>query len=942
MTRHTIFVLLLFVFVPCFVSSAEPQQGAETLNRLRGHYVVWDSPSKDHSGSMPLGNGDIGLNVWMEPSGDIVFYISKTDSWGDNSRLLKVGKVRVGLSPNPLAEGAAFKQTLILETGDVVVEIGGGEDAAGASIRTVIRVWVDAHHPVIHVTVDSPKKIAATARIELWRTARVELPSIETSDIHLDRSKPDKMRAPTIVEPDTVLKNQRGRIGWYHHNAKSVGPELTMSIQDLTGHEVADPILNRTFGAVIKARDGKRVDDLTLTAAPDTSQRIDVTVLTKHPSSPNEWLAAMDGAIEEIESVPCAQRRSEHERWWREFWGRSWILASQQSGGTPSLMEPGKHPVRLGVNQTGGGRFEGEIARVSLFARALIDEEIGMLSVGGGKDALDGRPQLLGCWTDVEAGRNLDAMNEVDRHGALTLEAWVKPGPLGSGGARIIDKMTPGGSDGFLLDTWPGNSLRLITATGTLSQKNVLTPDEWHHVVAVIDSSRGRQALYHNGKQVAEQTVSTENDAFVVSRAYALQRFITACAGRGRYPIKFNGTIFTVPNSGSPGDADYRRWGPGYWWQNTRLPYISMCASGDFEMMRPMFRMYAGEIFDLCKYRTNHYFGFDGAYYPECVYFWGACFTESYGWTPASEREDKLQASGWHKWEWVCGPELVCLMLDHYEHTGDEELLREKTLPVAKAVARFFEGFYKTNADGKLVMHPSQAVETWWDCTNPMPEVAGLRAMSRRILELPEDILDQREVSYWQALKQELPEIPTCERSGLRMLAPAEEFDNKRNSENPELYAVYPFRQIAIGKPDIELGLNALEHRWNKGASGWRQDDIFMAYLGLTDQARTNLSSRARNYHKGSRFPAFWGPNYDWVPDQDHGGVLMKAFQSMLMQTDGRSIHLLPAWPKDWDVDFKLHAPYRTVIEGEYRDGELKRLEVTPESRRKDIVLPSD
>jgi hypothetical protein len=53
--------------------------------------VAWDSPSKDEHGSMPLGNGDIGLNAWIEPSGSLVFYISKTDAWDDNARLLKVG-----------------------------------------------------------------------------------------------------------------------------------------------------------------------------------------------------------------------------------------------------------------------------------------------------------------------------------------------------------------------------------------------------------------------------------------------------------------------------------------------------------------------------------------------------------------------------------------------------------------------------------------------------------------------------------------------------------------------------------------------------------------------------------------------------------------------------------------------------------------------------------
>ena len=104
---------------------------------------------------------------------------------------------------------------------------------------------------------------------------------------------------------------------------------------------------------------------------------------------------------------------------------------------------------------------------------------------------------------------------------------------------------------------------------------------------------------------------------------YHLQRFITACAGRGAYPIKFNGSLFTVPPGPTEQDPDYRRWGPGYWWQNTRLPYISLCASGDFDLMRPLFRMYADELLPLCKYRTRLYLGHDGAYLPGVHLFLG-------------------------------------------------------------------------------------------------------------------------------------------------------------------------------------------------------------------------------------------------------------------------------------------------------------------------------
>ena len=113
-----------------------------------------------------------------------------------------------------------------------------------------------------------------------------------------------------------------------------------------------------------------------------------------------------------------------------------------------------------------------------------------------------------------------------------------------------------------------------------------------------------------------------------------------------------------------------------------------------------------------------------------------------------------------------------------------------------------------------------------------------------------------------------------------------------------------------------------------------------MAYLGLAEDARQSLVGRARNHDANSRFPAFWGPNYDWVPDQDHGGVLMKTFQSMLLQTDGRKIFLLPAWPKEWDVEFKLHAPQQTVLEGVFREGRLVSLKVTPASRRADVEMP--
>jgi len=845
--------------------------------------VVWDSPSKDHHGSMPLGNGDISLNAWIDPDGSLVFYIGKTDSWDDNARLLKIGKVRITL--DPVRRVSPFRQELALDSGTMNVRYGDD---------ITLGLWVDANHPAIHIDVAGKKPTTASASFELWRKQRTELPSIECSDVMTDRSKPKSMHGPTIVEPDTVLTGLTGRVGWYHYNIKSVGPAMHAEVQGVTGFKREDPLLHRTFGAIITATDGIRLDDARLQSPTATTHHFAIHVLTRHPATPEAWLKDMDALIAATETTPLEKRRQAHEQWWGDFWNRSWIRAASNPnmGSTAPLFPANQHPLRIGVDQSGGNKFAGEIR-------------------------------------NVHVPKNLD--------GPVTLEAQVKPA-VGEQG-RIFDKITPGGSDGVLLDAHPGNSLRLINGATQVIAKGVLPAGQWARVVVVGDASGWRVSV--DGTQVLNTaTAAAGDDATYVSRMYALQRFITACAGRGAYPIKFNGSLFTVPAAGAPGDGDYRRWGPGYWWQNTRLPYLALCASGDFEMMEPLFRMYVDELLPFNKYRTRQYFGFDGAYYAECIHFWGDVFNETYGWQPKSERKDPLQQSGWHKWEWVAGPELVWMMLDAYDHTQDAKLLQQRILPTADAVMRFFDNYYKTDAQGRLVMHPSQALETWWECTNAMPELAGLRAITARLLALSENLTTPDARTWWRTFAAKLPPLPTRDVPGGKALAPAEKFAGKSNIENPELYAVFPFRLCSFEKDNRELGIQAFKHRWDRGNIGWRQDDIFMAYLGLTDEARQFVVGRARNHDTNSRFPAFWGPNYDWIPDQDHGGVLMKAFQAMLMQTDGQKIFLLPAWPKDWDVEFKLHAPQQTVVEGAYRDGKMTSLKVTPASRRADVVMP--
>ena len=78
--------------------TAAPSNVALTLNS--GADLVFEF--RNAAGSMPIGNGEVGLNVWVEPSGDLLFYIARTDAWSECNRLLKLGRIRVRITPMPL------------------------------------------------------------------------------------------------------------------------------------------------------------------------------------------------------------------------------------------------------------------------------------------------------------------------------------------------------------------------------------------------------------------------------------------------------------------------------------------------------------------------------------------------------------------------------------------------------------------------------------------------------------------------------------------------------------------------------------------------------------------------------------------------------------------------------------------------------------------------
>jgi len=424
-----------------------------------------------------------------------------------------------------------------------------------------------------------------------------------------------------------------------------------------------------------------------------------------------------------------------------------------------------------------------------------------------------------------------------------------------------------------------------------------------------------------------------------ITKGYVLQRFVTACGGRGAYPIKFNGSIFVVDNPALDNgngttisvNADYRTWGGQYWFQNTRAMYWPRLAAGDFDLMRPLFDMYA-KILPANAAQVKTYYNHEGSYFAETAPFFGGI---PYAGPEVTE--------DWTLHYFTPILELSMMMLDYYEFTEDSAFAKQTLLPVAKSGITFFDKHFPRDTNGKMLLDPDNSIEMFWKVKNPAPDIAGLRAVLARLIALPETLVDNTTRLAWVNLLAQIPELPNGLNGDIKVLFPYEgpQTAQVRNRENPELYSVYPFRIYGYGKPDLQLAINTFNARKQTSRDCWSQDPVQAAMLGLSNIAKDYVSFNLTRKDPRQKFPAFWEKVNDYSPDEDNGGNGEHGLQLMIMQTEGKKITLLPAWPQGWEGDFKLNAPFQTTVQGTISNGTVTNLIVTPAERAADVTILS-
>lgn len=449
-----------------------------------------------------------------------------------------------------------------------------------------------------------------------------------------------------------------------------------------------------------------------------------------------------------------------------------------------------------------------------------------------------------------------------------------------------------------------------------------------------------------------------------LARNYNLFRYMLASGRDGREPIMFNGgvltfdPIFAKSRHQGPGyTPDHRQWGSALTAQNQRCMYWPMLKTGDFDLVIPGFDFYRNGL-NNARRRVRHYWNHDGCAFTEQTAIQALPGAMVYGYQGEKYKgktwryrpdtiEPGVVVNGAVNYLYESQLEWAWMILQYHQYTGEDI---SRYMPLIEQSVIFYDEHYRMRQkqrtgkplteNGKLHIKPSNTLEGHPGGGNPTSVIAGLRQILTRLIELPSKYTTAEKKKRWRDMLTRLPDMPTAEIDGHTVLRPTA--DHKNYSWHmPAMYPLYPYQMFELGGPGAELMRDTLmygiKEKTRNDHRAWIQGVVHYAHLGMTDQARQLIIKKLGD--GPYRFPAFWPPDIDWAPDHNWGGMGMIGLQEMLMQTYNDRIVLLPAWPKDWNVEFRLHAPKRTTVEVKAVNGQIEKLRVSPANRRQDVEI---
>lgn len=301
-----------------------------------------------------------------------------------------------------------------------------------------------------------------------------------------------------------------------------------------------------------------------------------------------------------------------------------------------------------------------------------------------------------------------------------------------------------------------------------------------------------------------------------------------------------------------------------------------------------------------------------------------------------------------------------------YEFTRDRDWLERRAYPMLRGAVEFYRHhpMVAPGADGRLHIQGSNNGEPIRGARDPNEDLSALRAIIPALLRAAELLGRDGELrAIWRQFLDRLAPLPVSDDPDV---LGAEELRGPRTlaaARSPALFVADPaylraepnslptwffdlcgveardqeLRALAQATFDKQLEMSGPKSRlWNNGLT---KLPIAAAMLGRAEAVRELVPRQmgalavagelANTPLLRNRMSLGEGPQ---ALSAQHLGRASEALQLALLQSSGPApaedpiLHLFPAWPKEWDASYTLHARGGFVVAAAIRGGEVRSL----------------